>query len=620
MSIRPTVRLPRTSKIAPMRATHPVRLRLVILSTAITLCGVLGSSARSQGLSDPVAAKAAAACQKAILKAGSGFGGTRLQSLEACVAGASGCVQLKPGDAACLTKAGGACAKQTAKLASQELKLTTAIDAKCTTAMLAALQGADGLNFDALAVECATLGTGGVGTLPDYEECLLRQHECGVEDMLRFEAPRAEELLGLLDPPIGLRSAFCPAPVPSATPTGPTPTATPTSAATSTHTPVATVTATRTATTTPPGPTTVSASPTPSAPTPTATPGCGNGVREAGEQCDDGNTVNLDGCDATCRFEQNQRVTFLKLQFGTDPSFCPVNHFGGAFVGGTVQGSLQSSLDGGVANGSISIVLRLLGLDDLSGAADAALAIGMLNGTPAVGSGYDGTNDVDWWYTPEAGGIDANRLPKDMLAAGITASVLTTSAPTNAHNIGFGVLGSLSMSNLTLSVTDGAVSTPLASSGSPPGHLTGEHVDPSLQSFATAGEQNLAGAGKLCADVSALSLSQTPIPNALVAGLTACNQGYTTSNSLLDALVGGCTITPGGIPLSQIASTLPDAHDPAAPAAGAGPPYTLSANAQRVVTTCKDHTNTVVDLTTCLTDAAYSAYFRFATDRVVVKN
>src|SRR5205085_2427793 len=34
---------------------------------------------------------------------------------------------------------------------------------------------------------------------------------------------------------------------------------------------------------------------------------CGNGILEAtnNEQCDDGNTMNGDGCNATCRFEGN---------------------------------------------------------------------------------------------------------------------------------------------------------------------------------------------------------------------------------------------------------------------------------------------------------------------------
>jgi cysteine-rich repeat protein len=29
-------------------------------------------------------------------------------------------------------------------------------------------------------------------------------------------------------------------------------------------------------------------------------PVCGNGIVESGEQCDDGNTVNWDGCSSTC--------------------------------------------------------------------------------------------------------------------------------------------------------------------------------------------------------------------------------------------------------------------------------------------------------------------------------
>ena len=54
---------------------------------------------------------------------------------------------------------------------------------------------------------------------------------------------------------------------------------------------------------------------------------CGNGIREAGEQCDDGNTTNLDGCSSTCQFEQDQRVISLALQ-GTTDSFCARNILG----------------------------------------------------------------------------------------------------------------------------------------------------------------------------------------------------------------------------------------------------------------------------------------------------
>ena len=73
---------------------------------------------------------------------------------------------------------------------------------------------------------------------------------------------------------------------------------TPAIAQTATATPTPTLTATETPTAT------ATATPTPT-PTPTATPvsTCGNGVLNFGEQCDDGNLVNGDGCSAACQRE-----------------------------------------------------------------------------------------------------------------------------------------------------------------------------------------------------------------------------------------------------------------------------------------------------------------------------
>ena len=100
---------------------------------------------------------------------------------------------------------------------------------------------------------------------------------------------------------------------PTATPTGtttatltPTPTATATPTATLTGTPTATPTGTTTATLTPTPTGTVTPTQPPNTPTPTATatPFCGNGSPDTGEQCDDGNFVDGDGCDTVCFFEQ----------------------------------------------------------------------------------------------------------------------------------------------------------------------------------------------------------------------------------------------------------------------------------------------------------------------------
>ena len=161
----------------------------------------------------------------------------------------------------------------------------------------------------------------------------------------------------------------------------------------------------------------------------------------------------------------------------------------------------------------------------------------------------------------------------------------------------------------------GATSTPLSSAGSPPGHLASEHLDPALTSYASMGQPTAAGAGKLCGNVAAASLALVPIPMALVGGF-GCSQGYTLANSILDVLVGGCNI----LAVQQIKPTQPDQVDPAAMPAGAGAPYTLSASpATKVVSTCRDKNNAVVPLQACLSAAAYSAFFKFTTDRVIVK-
>jgi hypothetical protein len=236
-----------------------------------------------------------------------------------------------------------------------------------------------------------------------------------------------------------------------------------------------------------------------------------------------------------------------------------------------------------------------------------------------MGAMYNGTADLDWWYTIAPVSIDANRNPLDKLTGFISAKTLTAGPGKLSIGVNFaGAPGALRMSNARLTMSVGAVSTPLVSTGNTPGHLAAENLDPALQSYASNGQPNDNGAGKLCGNVSAASLDQIPVPADLVAGgAIPCDQGYTAQNSLLDVIIGGCTVFNF---VTVIAVSQPDQADASAPVAGAGGPYTLTANAMtKAVSACRDKNNQTADFNTCLNAAAYSSFFKFATGRVIAK-
>jgi cysteine-rich repeat protein len=339
-------------------------------------------------------------------------------------------------------------------------------------------------------------------------------------------------------------------------------------------------------------------------------PTCQNGIREAGEQCDDGNGNNLDGCSSQCRFEQVQRINQLKMQFGSAAS-CTANNFGGA-IGSLAQASFQQSFDQGVASGETSILLAMLGLDDLAGASDPAVQVGVVNGSPVPGAGYDGTSDVDWWYTVDPAGVDANRVPRAQLSGSIASSLLTAGPGSADLTLALWTRLTWHFSSLRISAASGPSSTPLASTGAaPPGHVPSEHLDPTLKSYGSSGSGI---SGELCGNIGAVSLASTPVPPSLLpGGGTTCAENYSVANSFLDVLVGGCH----SFIVTLISSTQPDQQDPQAPPAGAGPPYVLSAGTNHIVNACRDHTGATVALAACLADAAYSSFFKFSTDRVI---
>ena len=351
---------------------------------------------------------------------------------------------------------------------------------------------------------------------------------------------------------------------------------------------------------------------------------CGDGFRDPAttEQCDDGNLTKLDACDDKCKFEQDQRVIAMKMQFGTD-AFCTVNALGSA-IASAAKSSFQKNIDDGIKDGSVSALFTMSG--DLTGQA-GAVTVGNLSGAPPSNAPpYDGTTDLDWWYTPAASSIDATRTARATLTgtySGGAPSTLNATGHLNLITSVGGSLASLAVSGAKITMSVSGATTPMtAAAAAPPGHVAAEHLLPTLQSYTTAGGTSGTPTGQMCGNISASSLDTTAPPTSLLpGGADACTEAYSTSNRLIDIIVGGCHVK---VPLigsvAAINKVQPDQIDPAATPAGAGGPYQLIPDATtKRVTSCKDKTGAVVPLSTCLNAAAYSMSFKYATDRVIIK-
>jgi hypothetical protein len=129
-----------------------------------------------------------------------------------CVASVFTCVQIKPADPACLGKAGRVCDREFAKLVPARAATLVGLRKKCDGALVpyVALDAAEGLAVGALGDVCDDYAVDSVGALDEFDTCLVRQHECRTGELMLFEAPRLQALLGLVGhAPWG---AFCPAP------------------------------------------------------------------------------------------------------------------------------------------------------------------------------------------------------------------------------------------------------------------------------------------------------------------------------------------------------------------------------------------------------------------------
>ncbi len=143
--------------------------------------------------------KALRKCDAAIQKAATKLVAGRAKAREACGAAVFTCLQTKPGDPACVGKAGGTCAKAVAGIPKLESAFATTIAKSCGASPLVAtdLSTAEGLGASALAERCAKLGIASLATVADVTACLRAQLTCDVDHLLESTTPRLGELLGL---------------------------------------------------------------------------------------------------------------------------------------------------------------------------------------------------------------------------------------------------------------------------------------------------------------------------------------------------------------------------------------------------------------------------------------
>jgi cysteine-rich repeat protein len=356
------------------------------------------------------------------------------------------------------------------------------------------------------------------------------------------------------------------------------------------------------------------------------TPVCGDGVVDTGEECDNGNTSNLDGCDSACNYEVFVRMNSVTIRGGgagsaTDvlaPSFCThtANGLGNALSNTALDGNfavdgLNDSLADDIAAGTTNIIVQALGLDDLNGVNDSSLQLGVTTGNPDPARGtWPGSSQIDWWYLLDGSTLDSAGIPTAKITPAAVANRNLSGGPstiTMLLNLG-GSVAQLEMLNARVAAaTSTATSTP-APPPQPNQLATGLTVFNTIA--ATGNSQGL------CGDVTVESLAQIPVPEVLTSGSGACSASCSNSraytycgsgqpvgpscNSLLDVLVGGCR---AALCILVAAPSQPDVNN------GGPSPLTLSQASQSApfkVQPAQTNGN----------NNAYSAWFQFTAQRV----
>lgn len=153
--------------------------------------------------------------------------------------------------------------------------------------------------------------------------------------------------------------------------------------------------------------------------------GCGNGTVDMGEECDDSNTMPWDGCGADCRVERAVRVTSLAIgtagMAGMPTQGCdysgdgmPDNLFGRAL--GPARDFLNMQLGPAIMDGTLTMLMPFLGLDDAAAVNDTGLRVGVATGAAGMTSGT---------YLIDMAALQSDLTPITSLESTITMRMLS---------------------------------------------------------------------------------------------------------------------------------------------------------------------------------------------------
>ncbi|HTQ41597.1 MAG TPA: hypothetical protein VMI75_02495 [Polyangiaceae bacterium] len=290
---------------------------------------------------------------------------------------------------------------------------------------------------------------------------------------------------------------------------------------------------------------------------------CGNNTIDTGEECDDGNTRDLDGCDSRCNYELVLRLNGLAISSKAAPSYCmpTTNTLGTKTLTSLSVPLLNNSVAGDIDAGTLNVMTQLLGLTDLTGATSesSGLTLGVLNGSldPAKGTWPD-NSPIDWWFladqTTVSGGLPTSTVPTTLANRQLNAGPADV---TITLSLG-GQPSPLEVRAAYLVAT--LAGTPAPDAPAPPPSKLASGLTVVQDMTANAANQGL------CGNITAESLANVPIPAMLSsvasagaaathpctatcpgsAVYTYCGMGMPVGpncNSLLDVLVGGCNIS-----------------------------------------------------------------------------